>query len=328
MRLQTENRRSSMAIDLSRAGPSSLNGPASSRRSSFAPLAGSPGGRVNAHRRISSVSEPGASYGDGSQWGSSPPNTARLEPLQLLSNGTPASAAQNNRRVSGFFGRTTPTPPELPPTVDASEIEELRKELQVVKEQLEETRHDLTEAKESQEASETCANALRTFIAENSIGMHPPGRDVQSAPPAEPTRTAPGARWGFKLWNASSAASTPASSPSIQSAPSPAAIGAAPPLTRKIGGFFSSRSSISSTTSSAIRPEPLAHQQEPMCNGSDASSVESVTEPVSPASEVPSANILVQTFDGTQAELTHSPEQTKRALAPVDLDEHLDGSVC
>ena len=63
-----------------------------------------------------------------------------------------------------------------------------------------------------------------------------------------------------------------------------------------------------------------------MCNGSDASSVESVTEPVSPASEVPSSNILVQTFDGCQTELTHSPEEAKRALPPLD-DRVVDG-VC
>lgn len=65
-----------------------------------------------------------------------------------------------------------------------------------------------------------------------------------------------------------------------------------------------------------------------MCNGSDVSSVDSVTEPVSPASEVPSSNILVQTFDDTQVELTHSPEHMKRALETVDPDEGLEGSVC
>lgn len=318
-----------MALDLSRAGPSSFNQPASARRSSFAPLTGSPGGRINAHRRISSVSEPG--YADTNQWGS-PPSTARLEPLQLLNNTASAPAApasQNPRRISGFFGRTTPTPPDLPTTEDASEVEELRKELQAVKEQLEETRHELTEAKEGQEASETCANALRTFISENSIGMHPPGRNAQPTPPSESSNKATAAtRWSFKLWNTPSAANTPATSPAIQNAPAPAAVSAAaaPPLTRKSGGFFSSRSSISSTVS-VTRPEPHLHQQEPMCNGSDSSSVDSVTEPVSPASELPETNILVQSFDGGAAELTHSPEQAKRVLDGVDIERRMDSTV-
>jgi len=317
MRLQTENRRSSMAIDLSRAGSSNFNGPPSSRRSSFAPLTGSPGDpRVGAHRRISSVSEPSASYRDLS----SPPLTGQLEPLQLVRDSS-VPVPHNPRRVSGFFGRAvSPQKPELSPTVDASELEELRKELQAVKEQLEETRHELTETREAQEASETCANALRTFIAENSIGMHPPGRGPASAPPTgageADGRNSASSRWGFKLWNtAPSAMSTPATSPAVQNAPTPTAISAVPPSTRKFGGFFSSRSSISST-SSTHRPEPHLHQQEPIFNGSDSSSVDSTAEPVSPASELPPASIIVQSFDGVSSSLMDSPEQTKRIFEP------------
>ncbi|KAI0091796.1 hypothetical protein BDY19DRAFT_885524 [Irpex rosettiformis] len=321
MRLQTENRRASMTLDLSRAGPSSFQGPPSSRRSSFAPLTGSPGiPGLGAHRRISSVSEPGASF--RADLGSPPlSSSGRLEPLQLV-NGGPSPTLPTDRasrRMSGFFGRGLPN--ELPTTTDASEVEELRKELVAVKESLEETRVELAEAREAQEASETCANALRTFIAENSIGMHPPGRSA----PAPPQSAGVGAEhsrkntsWSFKLWNtAIPATNSPTASPAILSAP-PSAPVTAPPLSKKFGGFFSSRSSISST-SSANRAEPHSHQQEPVFNGSDASSVDSSAEPVSPVSELPAGSILVQSFDDAQSQTGLSGQTRKIMEEPVHL---------
>ncbi|GJE91104.1 hypothetical protein PsYK624_072530 [Phanerochaete sordida] len=329
MRLQTEGRR--MTLDLSRAGPSNFTtGPPSSRRSSFVPLTGSgvSTDRALGHRRIVSVSEPGSHMRDLP----SPPHSARLEPLQLVDG----ASSRNSRRISGFFGRTSPNP-DLPPTEDASEIEELRRELQAVKDQLEETRVELTEAKEGQEASETCVRALRTFIEENSIGMQPPGarptaQTAQSAPaPSAAPNTsgtpAGASRWGFKLWNASTAAtaSPPSSSPAPSSMPV-AANGATngAPLSRRVTGFFTTRSSISSTSSA---PRPHSNQQEPVCNGSDSSSVDSSTEPISPSSELPPSSIMVHN-DSTNSSypLTDSPAHNSKVLSSVDLVDRLEST--
>ena len=331
-----------MNIDLSRAGPSTLNGPPSSRRASFQPLTGTTAGRMNAHRRISSVSDSASLlYNEHGQLLGSP--RGQLEPL-LLSNSAPptapAPAPNASRRISGFFGRAAQTP-ELTPTADAAEVEELRKELQAAKEQLEETRIELAEAKEAQEASETCANALRTFIADNSIGMAPPGgrpEPPQRPPPAPRTTSdesrhsaSASGRWSFRLWNtpanaAGAGSASASSSPALPSAPAPASISAMPqqqpPLAKKFGGFFSGRAGSMSSTASVPASHP--HPQEPLgSNGSDSSSDDSGPEPISPASEVPSGRVLVQSLDGTSPRgvLTDSPEQQKTELLQVvDLD--------
>lgn len=75
-----------------------------------------------------------------------------------------------------------------------------------------------------------------------------------------------------------------------------------------------------SSTSSAP-PVPHSHQQEPMCNGSDSSSDDSGTEPVSPASELPGANVLVQNLDHSPGRLTDSPVGKMTGLEVVDLDQ-------
>ncbi|EKM50387.1 uncharacterized protein PHACADRAFT_263669 [Phanerochaete carnosa HHB-10118-sp] len=330
MRLQTESRR--MTLDLSRAGPSSLiTGPPSSRRTSFVPLtgSGSSADKAAAHRRIVSVSEPGSYRRDIP----SPPSSARLEPLQLV-DGPNSTTPRSSRRISGFFGGTSPIH-DLPPTQDASEIVELRKGLQVVKEQLEETRAELAEAREAQEASETCVRALRTFIEENSIGMQPPdarpsAQTAQSAPSVSTAANvaanpAGASRWGFKLWNASAAATTgpPSSSPAASSSEAPSAVGSAP-IGRRVTGFFTSRSSISSTSSV---PQPHSQQQEPICNGSDSSSVDSSTEPISPSSEVPPSSIMVHNDSRSPSyPPTDFPEHHDKVLSSVDLDYRLESS--
>ncbi|KAJ7074888.1 hypothetical protein B0H15DRAFT_744885, partial [Mycena belliarum] len=110
MRLQAESRRP-MTIDMARANaPSAFITPPSAKRASFTPLTGSFNNsfpvRPNAHHRGSSVSE--SNIG-----------------LSLLdSNSVP------NRRLSGFFGRSSP--PREPPrhlTSSPDELEKLRKEL-------------------------------------------------------------------------------------------------------------------------------------------------------------------------------------------------------
>jgi len=275
MRLQTENRRNSqisnMALDLSRPGATALSGPPSAKRMSFTPLTGSP-----AHRRISSVSEPG-----------------NLSTPHFGDSSIGDALSTPSRRLSGFFGRPSPVQPELPRLVDASEMEELRKELQTVKEQLDETRHELSESQEGCEASETCVRALRTFIAENNIGLgetRGPGTTASRSAVSPETPARNGAtRWGFKLWTTSNPG-TPVSSPALPSSVPP--VSAAPPALSKLGGFFSSRASISSTTSSRQEALPA---RELTSNGSETSSMdELVVEPVSPVSEVPRSAVVVR----------------------------------
>jgi hypothetical protein len=72
----------------------------------------------------------------------------------------------------------------------------------------------------------------------------------------------------------------------------------AAPFTTKIGGFFTSKTSISSTASSN-RPVPQYIPRQPSYNGSDTSSTQdSVVEPISPVNELPVAPVMVH---GTSA---------------------------
>ncbi|TCD68405.1 hypothetical protein EIP91_010806 [Steccherinum ochraceum] len=290
MRLQTESRRMSQAsnltIDSARAAQSPYGSLGSGKRASFTPLTGSP-----AHRRIASVSDSGFVV-------TSPPD---------FSNG-PASPPAN-RRMSSLWGRG-PLPLDIPAAAETSEIEEVRKELQAVKEQLEETRHELTETQEAREASETCVNALRTFISEHSIGLGPAtaGSIGVKGAGVAPENSTP--RWGFKLWKSES---TPAASVSTRPSPPPSvsdsATAPAPPAPSRFGSFFSSRASVSSTSSSArleAHPPPHSGQQEPTCNGSDSSSVDDLaTEPVSPASEASRPHVMVRGNDEPLDQLTY-----------------------
>lgn len=318
MRLQTESRRmsqvSNLTLDLSRAGPPGMNGPPSARRASFVPLTGNPAGHMG-HRRISSLSDPGLmsapNLGQNSQWPISP---GAPDPVQSARTGPPPSGG-HSRRFSGMFGYGASPLPELP-SFDASELDTLRKELDVVKEQLEETKHELSEAHEAKEASEMCVRALRTFIAENSVGEQTTRSNVRAgtkpAPVSAPSPST-ASRWGFKLWNSTE---TPTSA--TPSFTSPASAGAAPsPVTKKLGGLFSPRSSISSTSSPA-RPLPVSASREPTFNGSDTSSIaDSSTEPISPVSSMPRASVLVQDAEAMSFETASLPESTKAVAIPA-----------
>ena len=271
MRLQTESRRASnLTIDPVRAGQPT------NKRASFAPLTGSPAARGQSHRRIASVSDSG--------FASSPPD--------FLSG--PSSPTPSSRRMSSIFGRG-PLPLDLPAAAESSEMEELRKELQAVKEQLEETRHELTEAQEAREASETCVNALRTFISDHSIGLGP-ARSSNAVPKSPEEGNAGASKWSFKLWKSESAPATTAPAPAVS--PPPLTSASTTASSSRFGGFFSSRASVSSTGSSGrldSNPRPHSGQQEPMYNGSDSSSIEDMaTEPISPASEAPRLKVLVR----------------------------------
>ncbi|KAG1746750.1 uncharacterized protein EDB91DRAFT_1219873 [Suillus paluster] len=291
MRLQSENRRASQvpsALDLSRAGIPSLSGPPSSKRASFTPLTGSTTGRSNAHRRISSISD-NLSFFDGSHLTSPIPTpTPTLPDVQRSRTQPPA----HTRRMSGMFGRASP-PQSLYPSEESAELEMLRRELNAMKAELDDVKHELSETNEAREASDTCIKALREFIEENQVGAV-----TKSLPPLpeEGRKAAPAAAgWGFKLWRADSVSQSPvpAASPHVTHTVSPSLSSLTPPipLSKKLGDFFGARAAAVNSS-----PTPPRVGQEPMYNGmSDTSSIEdSVAEPISPASERPRPAVYVR----------------------------------
>ena len=327
MRLQTENRRQSMVPADSARTSLALPGfgsPPPSKRASFTPLTG----RTPGHRRISSFSDtssvpiPDLSANPGTQTFNatpSPPNSSRHSPGML---------GQHSPPTSGDPSMTTATePPQVPDsnplaavaTVDSDELEMLRKELQSVKEELAIAKHDLIEANEAKEASETCVKALREFIADNNVGAVAAGgaSKVESGPiklPPPPTMTTgedgsdrakPNGGWGFKLWGVDSPliSSIPFSAPAATPSPSgpvnstsPPPVTSAAPLSRKLGGFFSSRSSLSSNSSLQHPVSPLQtnaagvqlplHIQSQRDSSYSFSDTSSLPEPISPGSDI------------------------------------------
>ncbi|KAH7914624.1 hypothetical protein BJ138DRAFT_1079184 [Hygrophoropsis aurantiaca] len=315
MRLQSESRRMSQVpsgIDMSRAGLPSLGAPPSSKRSSFAPLTGSAAGRVNSHRRISSVatvSDASFSLMDGGTHLTSPnPHTPSF-------TFPDAASLKNSRRMSGMssmFARGSP-PQSLHTSEESAELENLRHDLNAMRVELDIAKHELGESNEAKEASEMCVKALREFIAENNVGVQPPppppklpSLSMTSSSQSENKSAAAGG-WGFKLWRADTTVKSPAATSLPASMPVPAV--SAAPLTKKLGGFFTSRGSVSSVTSPVSRPV----EQEPMYNGmSDVSSIEdSLVEPVSPSSELSRPNVMVRDDSTTSSRDLGSPEQIK-----------------
>ncbi|KAF8801276.1 hypothetical protein BYT27DRAFT_7115385 [Phlegmacium glaucopus] len=328
MRLQTESRRQSMVpTDSARTSSLTLAAFGSPpKRASFTPLTGRPG-----HRRISSVSD--------TSFGSFPtPDPTPSPHAQAFNLPSPephlSSPPNSSHRFSGIFGHQLPptasdlsttTATELPQVpasnasaVNSEEIETLRKELQSVKDELVIVKHDLIEAHEAREASETCVKALREFIADNNVGVVAAGGASSSLlmklppPPTmttgeeEPDRGKNNGGWGFKLWGVDSplkssmpfsvSMATPsplAPAYSTSTLPLPPVIAAAP-LSRKLGGFFSSRSSLSSNSSQQQHVPPLqmnaAGVQLPLQSHRDSSysfsDTSSVAEPISPGSDI------------------------------------------
>jgi hypothetical protein len=305
MKLQAEaknSRRQSVqapiVLDMSRV-PS---GQPSSKRGSFTPLASS---HVRPPPRGSSISIsdpviPGLTPGaiDGLP-GSSPPD----QPISSIDNDASGSSQTQagSRAFSSLFGRTSPQPhaglEQSPPRNDvAAELEALKRELRSVKDELEETRHDLIESNEAREASETCVKALREFIGENhSDEMRlPPTPHMTKGHEADETadlskKNGLTTGWGFKLWpggngsgpvkaSTSSYTQLPVRRGSNASAPPPRprTSQSPPPAFGRLGGFFNSISIVNSPN---------------LQNGSDTSSE---TEPVSPTVEAPQTNVLVR----------------------------------
>lgn len=311
MRLQTENRRTSqistMTLDLPRGGPATSN---AAKRASFIPLTNTPAGRTNAHRRISSVSEPGSTHLEQSQWASSPPATS----TEFSQPPPSAFSGSSNRRQSGFWARPLSLQPDHPPMVDPAEFDETRKEVQTLREQLEAMKGDLAEAQEAQEASETCVKALRTFIAENSIGVQTTTTGPALTSPVtrteEISKPSLASKWGFKLWKVDTTSNpTPSNiSPAPQSPPASTPVNSAP-LT-KFGGLFSARTSISSVSNH--RPDLPPRSQDMACNTSDSSSLEDVVaEPISPVSETPRSHVAIHVAGEPSTEMLLFPSQIK-----------------
>ena len=314
MRLQSErnveNKR--LTLDLTHHRTSSFgSGQRSSHRTSFAPLTGSgyPGPPSSFRRPSSTVSESDPAFADFvANLPGSPTQTV------VFNESAEGNSSQVNRRRSmlGAVNRSSASHSEGRISPSLAEVEAFRRELTATKTELEETRHELTEANEAREASESCVKALRDFISQLGAGDSsgqgenvrlPPlpsdshVKDIESEP--KPQK---GSGWGgLKLWRVDTGTTTvtpanpnqplataaSASRPPMDSrrststdldCPSPST---AVPLRNKFGAFFARRSSISSTT----HPPPRSHQDEPMMNGSDVSSLTEMSEPISPVAE-------------------------------------------
>jgi hypothetical protein len=176
----------------------------------------------------------------------------------------------------------------------SAELASVRRELQTAKVELEELGHELSESNDARQASEACVDALRDFIAQHNVGVQTNRIKTESTdPPVQlPARSKgddagkPGTGWGFKLWKVDTLMSngfSPISPiPQLQTAE---------PLSKKIGGFFSSKTSVP-TFASYPPPSSNSYAQEPMYNGSDASSA-SFAEPVSPGNEGTGTNVAI-----------------------------------
>jgi hypothetical protein len=321
MRLQSESRRVSrgtdLSLDLSRANTLSYGGQPSAKRMSFTPLTGTSAGRVHNHRRVSSVSDSNVILGDipDGQTADTSPNlqTATLPDVSTQLNHLPT----NSRRISGLFART----PILESEPAPAEREKLQREIQVLKMALEEKGHELIEANEAREASETCVRTLRDFIAENNVG--PGAGDAVARSDEADKKNASGSvgsRWGFGGLFRAGEANTPVMSSrgiSTSSSPSPTN----EPLSRKLGGLFGGRGSFSSSNSAP--PRGIHNVQEAIYNSSDASSTAESAEPASPRmeiSQVPMARVLSGT-SSTSSELsglrTATDAKTGRARVVV-----------
>ena len=298
MRLQTESRRQSGNFESVRGAlPLTLNAasPPTSKRASFVPLHAS---RASGHRRMSSVSDTNIGQTVSTDLAGISPRTQDF----------PALDVPHSRGVSSILGRHSPTH-----HVEDAELESLKKELQAVRDELENTKHELSESNEAKEASETCAKALREFIAENNIGVReigepspiklpPPPAATSGEEATETHKTTGSGVWGFgKLWKADHSARMP-SIVSATNIPSPIVACTTPqtpqlvsaatptPLTRKLGSFFSSRPSISSSSASG-GGTPLLQSNAATTSASHRGSVHSfsdassITEPISPPSE-------------------------------------------
>ena len=309
-----------MTIDTTRTSLTSFG-----KRQSFTPLTGTGATRPNAHKRISSISDSGFLLSGSVDIPRSPSPNAQTITIPDLSSSTPTG---NNTRGSSVFSTRSSPPQSLdlaPRDPVLEELEALRREMKSLKVELEDTRNELSEAIEAREASETCAKALREFIGE----MKPSATESEAVKlPPMPTDTTSAEEdikqastgWGFRMWKMeptvkpentsvppvdnrrmwkldatakAAPANTTTSSPSIHQ---PTVSTSSAPFVSKVGVFFSSRGSVTSTTPSNPPPRQSI-LQEPSVNhsSSDTSSIgESVAEPMSPADGAPAAIVKIR----------------------------------
>ncbi|KAF8573762.1 hypothetical protein K439DRAFT_931590 [Ramaria rubella] len=344
MRLQSErtaeNKR--MTLDFTHSRPPSFGGgPRSSHRASFTPLAGSGHpGPPPSYRRLSSNTSTVSENDPGfAEFVASLPGSPGQTPLfNESTDSDPTNSTLGNRRRSmfGAVNRSSSNYIEGHSNFSGTEIESLKRELLALKAELEETRHELTESNEAREASESCVKALRDFIGQVGGGGDTSGsgqesvrlpplptdsgvKDLEAAPKAQKS-----SGWGLKLWTGSSASSTiqtPTTTPSVRrpsmdsyrtmgSENDSASPSTAVPLRNKLGFFFARGTSISSFS----HPPPDLHQEEPMLNGSDVSSLtEDMSEPISPAVEK-TQTVFVQESTGEDGGATNPNINDKGAV--------------
>lgn len=251
-----------MSIDLSRTSNFAFGGaPSSSKRMSFTPVTGSPAAHPGHRRRASNFSVAG-----GDQDGAS-----------VLSIPT---------GPSDVFGLASPRSPLIRHESDLA----LQKQFDTLKQQLEETRAELSEAVEGRESSDMLAKTLRAFIDEHNVGHATP------PPPEMPRRLssetkAPPARWGFGLWRSpdisKDAAAPPQGHAPSASVTAPSPPTAVEPLTKKLGGFFSNtrRMSQVSVVSTSMSP-PMPYREPPALDAEYSSSTASSVDTPEPTSPV------------------------------------------
>jgi hypothetical protein len=294
MKLQADSRRmsqQSMTLDLGRA-----NTPGG-KRPPFTPLTGSGRAGMQGHRRGVSISEGGYSPPASAFQTTEFAQISHVPPTpESPSAGFFARSPGRDKRASGLFGRTSPSPlpGRLSPDfggASPAEVEALRRELAAARAEIEETRHELTESNEAREASETCVKALREFIAQSNMGEAPSPPPAR-APMKRETSTASG--WGFKLWRSESSA--PASTEAATRSMPPPAAPAPVPAASKFGGFFNPRRASFASNASSVRsgkPEPLVED--------NRESDEDSTGPVSPSSEEPPRTSIALSDDARES---------------------------
>ncbi|KAF8519675.1 hypothetical protein JB92DRAFT_2710294 [Gautieria morchelliformis] len=334
MRLQSERNAETkrMTLDLGHPRtPSFGSGPrSSSHRSSFTPLTGSghPGPPTSFRPQSATVSESDPGFAEfvaslpGSPGGALAFNETADSSSSLVNRRRSMFGAVNRSSAGHFEGRVSPS---------MAEIETVKRELTAAKTELEETRHELTEANEAREASESCVKALRDFISQLGAGdTSSQGENVRLPPlptdsrvkdmEPEPKPQKASGWGGLKLWRVDTGTATSASQASPGGRPSmdshrstndrdSASPSTAVPLRNKFGAFFTRGSSLGSITI-----PPHSHQEdEPMLNGSDVSSLtEDMSEPISPAVDkvqpvfVQEAVERVEEGHDTQAQNGHS----------------------
>jgi len=296
MRLQTESRRmSQLTIDPS-VRPARANcTPSPNKRMSL--LISPPPNANRSHRRISSQSDSGFAPSEAFHWTSPPPSSSAL-----------ADEEQN---------------------FASKEIQSLNQEMKSLRDTLEETRHELSEANEAREASEQCVKALRDYISEFRVGEAGSSLSDMPPPPTTPAKAEkPPSKWSFKLWNGSNSGTSPSTASTIPQSPptsssvlSPVSSPQPPALTRKIGSFFSSRTDSVSSVTPLTTPLPT-HQPSMYRASSDVSSVTEEEEPSSPcsgASGTPGRVVIRQCTAGLPGSDLDGGSSFEKNLRPDDL---------